>query len=95
MLIREELRGGHGAVADGYAAFCESLDKRPAGIAADEMEDRPGDDDLADAAIHFALISYAAGVASSRYVALLRAKGSSGGKRPPAARKRPKKERRD
>ena len=30
------------------------------------------DMDLADAAIHFALLSYAAGVASSRYVTLLR-----------------------
>ena len=36
------------------------------------MEDRTGDDELADAAIHFALMSYAAGVASSRYVSLLR-----------------------
>ena len=38
-----------------------------------EMESRPGgEEDLADAAIHFALLSYAAGVASSRYVTLLR-----------------------
>ena len=39
---------------------------------ADEMEDRTGEEELADAAIHFALMSYAAGVASSRYVTLLR-----------------------
>ena len=58
-------------IADGYAAFCASLDKA-LNIAADEMEDRTGDDELADAAIHFALMSYAAGVASSRYVSLLR-----------------------
>ena len=38
------------------------------------MEARPEDDTLADAAIHFALISYAAGLASSRYVSLLREK---------------------
>ena len=36
------------------------------------MEERGEQEDLADAAIHFALISYAAGAASSRYVALLR-----------------------
>ena len=36
------------------------------------MEARPEGDTLADAAIHFALISYAAGLASSRYVSLLR-----------------------
>ena len=41
---------------------------------AQEMEARPEDDTLADAAIHFALISYAAGLASSRYVSLLREK---------------------
>ena len=33
---------------------------------------RTGEEELADAAIHFALMSYAAGVASSRYVTLLR-----------------------
>ena len=50
LLIKQELQGER-SVADGYAAFCESL---------------------ADAAIHFALLSYAAGVASNRYVSLLR-----------------------
>ena len=70
LLIKEELQGDR-PVADGYAAFCASLDKA-LNIAADEMEDRTGDDELADAAIHFALMSYAAGVASSRYVTLLR-----------------------
>lgn len=72
LLIKEELQGDR-PIADGYAAFCESLDKALA-LAAGEMEDRTGDDELADAAIHFALLSYAAGVASSRYVALLRAR---------------------
>lgn len=70
LLIKEELQGDR-PIADGYAAFCASLDKA-LNIAADEMEDRTGDDELADAAIHFALMSYAAGVASSRYVTLLR-----------------------
>ena len=39
---------------------------------AGEMEARGEDVSLADNAIHFALLSYAAGVASSRYVQLLR-----------------------
>lgn len=71
LLIREELQGNR-PVRDGYAAFCDSLDKA-LNITAGEMESRPGGQgDLADAAIHFALLSYAAGVASSRYVTMLR-----------------------
>ena len=76
LLIREELQGDR-SVEDGYAAFCASLDKA-LNIAADEMQERTADGqcsesiDLADSAIHFALMSYAAGVVSSRYVALLR-----------------------
>ena len=58
-------------ISDGYAAFCGSLNKALNAVA-DEMEDRTGEEELADAAIHFALMSYAAGVASSRYVTLLR-----------------------
>lgn len=70
LLLREELQGDR-AVSDGYAAFCASLDKA-LNITADEMADRGEEGSLADSAIHFALLSYAAGVASSRYVALLR-----------------------
>ena len=75
LLIRQELQGDRG-VADGYAAFCASLDKA-LNITAGELGQRAGDGQLsdaetADAAIHFALLSYAAGVASSRCVALLR-----------------------
>lgn len=71
LLIRQELQGDR-SVQDGYAAFCDSLDKA-LNLTAGEMESRPGgEEDLADAAIHFALLSYAAGVASSRYVTLLR-----------------------
>ena len=70
LLIKEELQGDR-SVADGYAAFCASLDKA-LHITADEMAARPGDSTLADDAIHFALLSYAAGLASSRYVSLLR-----------------------
>lgn len=70
LLIQEELQGDR-SVEDGYATFCASLDKA-LNIAADEMDARPDDGRLADAAIHFALMSYAAGVVSSRYVDLLR-----------------------
>lgn len=70
LLIKQELQGER-SVADGYAAFCESLDKA-LNITADEMELYLDESTLADAAIHFALHSYAAGVASNRYVSLLR-----------------------
>ena len=74
LLIREELRDR--PVREGYAAFLQSLDKA-LNITAGELEARTGggeldDPALADAAIHFALLSYAAGVAGSRCVALLR-----------------------
>ena len=70
LLIKEELQGDR-TIPDSYAAFCGSLDKAPT-LTADEMEAQAPDQPLADAAIHFALLSYAAGVASSRYVTLLR-----------------------
>ena len=70
LLIREELENSH-TVQSGYTAFCDSLD-RALNLITDEMEARPAADDPADAAIHFARLSYAAGVASSRYVHLLR-----------------------
>ena len=75
LLIREELQGDR-PVADGYAAFLTSLDKAM-NITADELDARLGSEPLtgdaaADAAIHFALLSYAAGVAVSHCVALLR-----------------------
>ncbi len=70
LLIREELQGDR-PIQDGYAAFCASLDKA-LNITAGEMESRDEAMSLADNAIHFALLSYAAGVASSRYVSLLR-----------------------
>lgn len=70
LLIREELQGER-PVQEGYDAFCASLDKALR-ITAGEMEERGEDSSLADNAIHFALLSYAAGVASSRYVTLLR-----------------------
>lgn len=94
LLIREELQGDR-PVSDGYAAFCASLGKALNNVAA-EMEDRTGEDELADAAIHFALMSYAAGVASSRYVTLLRqrkeAREAAEAAEVPRARERIKKE---
>ena len=80
LLIREELQGDR-SVADGYAAFRQSLDKA-LNITAGELAARAGDEELDDAAIHFALLSYAAGVAGNRCVALLRdRKGPAKGKK--------------
>ena len=94
MLIHEELQGSH-SVESGYNAFCASLDKA-LNITVDEMESRPAGDSLADAAIHFALLSYAAGVASSRYVALLRQQKEAAGELPvkgkPKAKKKKERE---
>ena len=84
LLIREELQGRR-SVEAGYAAFCASLDKALT-LTAQEMEERGEQEDLADAAIHFALMSYAAGVASNRYVTLLRARQANQ-ENPPARRK--------
>jgi hypothetical protein len=69
-LIQEELRGER-SVEEGYTDFRASLDNA-LNITVSEMEERGDSHSLADNAIHFALMSYAAGVASSRYVSLLR-----------------------
>ena len=90
LLIHEELQGSH-SVESGYNAFCASLDKA-LNITVDEMESRPAGDSLADAAIHFALLSYAAGVASSRYVALLRQQKEVAGELPVKGKTKAKKE---
>ncbi len=70
LLIREELQG-RASVENGYAAFCESLD-RALVTTAEEIDRVPAEESIADRAFHFALLSYAAGVACSRYVSLLR-----------------------
>lgn len=70
LLIREELEGER-SIPDSYAAFRDSLDGA-LNRTAEEIAGRDEAESLADAAIHFALVSYAAGVASNRYVALLR-----------------------
>lgn len=69
LVISEELHGQPDIPAR-YQSFCDSLDSA-LNQTADEMEAFAKEEDLADAAIHFALLSYAAGVASSRYVSLL------------------------
>ena len=77
LLFQEELVG-RSSVAEGYEAFRDSLDNALA-MTADEMASYADGADLADAAIHFALMSYAAGVASSRYVTLLRQRKEAAG----------------
>lgn len=83
LLIREELQDR--PVREGYDAFRQSLDKAlniAAGELAGRLEDQELDDAaLADAAIHFSLLSYAAGVAGSRCVALLRERKGPKGKK--------------
>ena len=72
-LIREELQGERGIPAS-YAAFCESLDTA-LNIMADEVATREENNiPPEDSAFRFALLSYAAGVVSNRYVAQLRAR---------------------
>ena len=90
LLIKQELQGER-SVADGYAAFCESLDKA-LNITDDEMELYLDESTLADAAIHFALLSYAAGVASNRYVSLLRQRQEAEGAETESRRKDRRKE---
>ena len=70
LLIREELENAH-TIPGGYKAFCESLDGA-LNTTANEMDPYVKEGNLADTAIHFALLSYAASVASSRCVELLR-----------------------
>ena len=70
LLLREELQEDGRTVPVGYADFCASLDKALA-MTAREMEEYTDEKQAADAAIHFAILSYAAGAASNRYVALL------------------------
>lgn len=91
LLLREELADGQGVQA-GYGRFCRSLDNALT-LTAGEMESRDKEaGSLADAAVHFALLSYAAGVASSRYVSLLRRQNGEPEQSPKEKRQRKKKE---
>jgi len=69
-LIREQLTA-RASVGDAYDAFCSSLDNALRSTA-EEMADYTDPSRYADAAFHFALLSYATGLAGNRYVALLR-----------------------
>lgn len=91
LLLDQELKDS-GSVETGYAAFCKSLDGAMTTIA-DQMAGREDTESLADAAIHFALLSYAAGAASRRYVTLLNAQRSGPAEEKPAKKQpRQKKE---
>ena len=59
------------SIEGGYERFRESLSEALNRVA-DEMERFPDEENVADAAVRFALMSYAAGLASSYYVARLR-----------------------
>lgn len=70
LVISAELRSRED-IGDSYEVFRDSLDKA-LNLITDMMEAYPAEEDAADAAVHFALLSYAAGLASGRYVSLLR-----------------------
>ena len=70
LLIRTELTGDR-PVEDGYKAFLKSLDGALTSTAT-EMERYEDTDSLADAAVHFGLLSYAAGLVSRQYVTQIR-----------------------
>ena len=72
LLIREELGHNEHTVETGYNAFCASLDNALQAMA-NEIQGRPEGENPADAAIHFAMLSYAAGMASNRYISQLKA----------------------
>ncbi len=70
LIIQEELRQRQD-IRVGYEEFCRSLDLAITNTA-QEMEEYQDKGTLADSAIHFALLSYATGVASQYYVNQLR-----------------------
>ena len=91
LLIRTELSDDR-SVENGYRAFLESLDGALSSVV-QEMGAYEGTDNLADAAVHFGLLSYAAGVASSHYLKLLQQlRGETGPADDSNKRAKPKKE---
>ena len=79
---------------NGYRAFLESLDGALSS-AVQEMGAYEGTDNLADAAVHFGLLSYAAGLVSRQYVAQLRARTKPAGKPDKAEAKKAAKSRKE
>ena len=82
------------SVENGYRAFLESLDGALSS-AVQEMGAYEGTDNLADAAVHFGLLSYAAGLVSRQYVAQLRARTKPAGKPDKAEAKKAAKSRKE
>ncbi|MET0016255.1 DUF1836 domain-containing protein [Oscillibacter sp.] len=80
LLLDQELKDS-GSVEAGYQTFCRSLDGSM-NLTADQMDRHQDPEKLADSAIHFALLSYAAGAASRRYVTLLRHQRDAGEEKP-------------
>ena len=68
LTLRAQL-ADRGEVSNGYEAFRVSLDKALRQIS--DLMDEYDHGTAADAAVHFALLSYAAGVASSHYLKIL------------------------
>ena len=93
LLIRTELSDDR-SVENGYRAFLESLDGALSS-AVQEMGAYEGTDNLADAAVHFGLLSYAAGLVSRQYVAQLRARTEPAGKPDKAEAKKAAKNRKE
>ena len=93
LLIRTELSDDR-SVENGYRAFLESLDGALSS-AVQEMDAYEGTDNLADAAVHFGLLSYAAGLVSRQYVAQLRARTKPAGKPDKAEAKKAAKSRKE
>ncbi|MCI2055678.1 MAG: DUF1836 domain-containing protein [Oscillibacter sp.] len=72
LVLEEELHSRQDIGAS-YEVFRDSLGKA-LNLTTDIMEAYTSESDAADGAVHFALLSYAAGLASSRYVKILEEK---------------------
>lgn len=70
MVLQAEQKSGKDPVS-AYGLFRENLDKS-LNLITEIMEAYPEERDAADAAVHFALFSYAAGLASDRFLGILR-----------------------
>ena len=77
LLTNCEMR--HRSVQENYDRFCAEL-SAALNDAADQLPDSLGSDDLPDAAMHFALLSYAYGLAGQRLTALMRTQEEKGAK---------------
>ena len=88
-LLLEEETAGDKPVGELYEEFCQSLDQA-LHSAAGEMEDYMDQAALSRGALHFALLSYAAGLVSRHYVRILRQSRSE-----PAPTRREKREKKN